>query len=264
MNDHGFTVVVYNRTVEKIGEFLAHEAKGTNVLGSTSIENFVSKLKLPRKIILLVKAGDAVDAFISMLLPFLTPGDIFIDGGNSHFPDTVRRCKMLEAHSFLYVGCGVSGGEEGARKGPSLMPGGSEKAWPYLKPIFQAICAKSDGDPCCDWVGGDGSGHYVKMVHNGIEYGDMQLICEAYQLMRDGLGMSCAEMSKVFEEWNKGELDSFLIDITKDILSYTDEKGQYVVERIRDSAGQVKSQFLIIRKEQENGLQRQPLIWESP
>ncbi|KAF7987319.1 hypothetical protein HCN44_003081 [Aphidius gifuensis] len=237
MNDHGFVVCAYNRTTDKVKLFCENEAKGTNVIGAYSLEEMVGKLKLPRRVMLLVKAGAAVDAFIDKLLPLLSIGDIIIDGGNSEYHDTERRTIELEKKGILFVGCGVSGGEEGARYGPSLMPGGNVKAWPYIKPIFQKICAQSDGDPCCDWVGETGAGHFVKMVHNGIEYGDMQLVCEAYQLMRDGLGLGQDEMSKVFEEWNKHELDSYLIEITRDILKYKDDKG-YLLERICDTAGQ--------------------------
>jgi 6-phosphogluconate dehydrogenase len=207
-------------------------------VGAHSIEEFCRKLKRPRKVILLVKAGSAVDAFIEQLLPHLEQGDIIIDGGNSHFPDSIRRTKELEAKGLLFVGCGVSGGEEGARYGPSMMPGGSVAAWSHIKPIFQAIAAKADGEPCCDWVGETGAGHYVKMVHNGIEYGDMQLICEAYQMMRDALGMSNDEIGDVFDEWNRGELNSFLIEITRDIMRFKDEQGEPLVEKIRDAAGQ--------------------------
>src|SRR6266498_60738 len=221
MNDHGFTVVAFNRTVAKVDEFLAKEAKGTNVRGAHSIEEMVGHLKSPRRVMMLVKAGKPVDEFIEQLIPLLSPGDIIIDGGNSLFEDTNRRTKYLESKGLLYVGTGVSGGEEGARHGPSIMPGGSPAAWPHVKPIFQAIAAKvADGTPCCDWVGDDGAGHFVKMVHNGIEYGDMQLICEAYQLMKQGLGMKPEEMHNVFAEWNKGELDSYLIEITRDILAF--------------------------------------------
>jgi 6-phosphogluconate dehydrogenase len=240
MNDHGYTVVAYNRTVSKVDEFLQGAAKGrTTIPGAHSIEEMVALLKRPRKIMLMVKAGSAVDDFIELLLPHLEPGDLIIDGGNSHFPDTIRRTKYLESKGFLYIGTGVSGGEEGARFGPSIMPGGSPKAWPLVKDIFQAISAKTpDGSPCCDWVGENGAGHYVKMTHNGIEYGDMQLICEAYQLMKEGLGMSADEMHKVFAKWNKGELDSYLIEITRDILAYKDEDGTALVEKILDTAGQ--------------------------
>src|SRR6058998_347114 len=215
MNDHGYRVVAYNRTVSKVDEFLAKEAKGTNVIGAHSIEEMVGLLKKPRRVMLLVKAGEPVDEFIEHLLPHLEPGDILIDGGNSLFEDTNRRVKYVESKGLLYIGTGVSGGEEGARRGPSIMPGGSPAAWEHVKPIFQGIAAKvEDGSPCCDWVGENGAGHYVKMVHNGIEYGDMQLICEAYQLLKDGLGLNADELHKVFAEWNKGELDSYLIDIT--------------------------------------------------
>ncbi|XP_020902924.1 6-phosphogluconate dehydrogenase, decarboxylating [Exaiptasia diaphana] len=238
MNDHGFVVCAFNRTVEKVDHFLANEAKGTNIIGAHSMEEMVSKLKKPRRVMLLVKAGAAVDTFIEKLLPLLEPGDIIIDGGNSEYKDSIRRCKNLQENGILFVGSGVSGGEEGARYGPSLMPGGSEQAWAHIKPIFQAIAAKVGSEPCCDWVGGDGSGHFVKMVHNGIEYGDMQLCCEAYHLMKDALGMTADEISKVFDEWNKGELDSFLIEITKNILAYKDTDGAPLLEKIRDSAGQ--------------------------
>ncbi len=240
MNDHGYTVVAYNRTVSKVDEFMNDAAKGrTTIIPAHSIEELVGLLKRPRKVMLMVKAGKAVDDFIDSVLPYLEPGDIIIDGGNSHFPDTIRRTKELEAKGFLYVGTGVSGGEEGARFGPSMMPGGSPKAWPFVKDIFQAICAKTpDGEPCCDWMGEDGAGHFVKMTHNGIEYGDMQLICEAYQLMKEGLGMSNEEMCQVFTEWNKGELDSYLIEITRDILGYKNDHNEYVVDKILDTAGQ--------------------------
>src|SRR5580692_9606760 len=239
MNDHGFTVVAYNRTVAKVDEFLAKEAKGTKVIGAHSIQEMVSQLKKPRRVMMLVKAGPPVDEFIEQLIPVLEPGDIIIDGGNSLFTDTIRRTKYVESKGLLFVGTGVSGGEEGARHGPSIMPGGSPAAWPHVKDIFQKISAKvEDGTPCCDWVGEDGAGHYVKMVHNGIEYGDMQIICEAYQLMRDGLGMTPDEMSAVFTEWNKGELDSFLIEITSHILAFKDTDGQPLVDKILDTAGQ--------------------------
>src|SRR5881394_672049 len=219
MNDHGYTVVAFNRTVSKVDEFLNNEAKGTKVIGAHSLEEMVGLLKKPRRVMLMVKAGPPVDEFIEHLLPLLEPGDIIIDGGNSLFEDTSRRVKYVESKGLLYIGTGVSGGEEGARRGPSIMPGGSPAAWPHVKDIFQSIAAKVDGNvPCCDWVGEGGAGHYVKMVHNGIEYGDMQIIGEAYQLMRDGLGMTADEMAKVFAEWNKGELDSFLIEITANIL----------------------------------------------
>ncbi len=239
MNDRGFTVVAYNRTTSKVDEFLANEAKGTRILGAHSLEELVGKLKRPRRIMLMVKAGKPVDEFIELLLPLLEPGDILIDGGNSLFQDTQRRVAQVEAKGVLYIGTGVSGGEEGARHGPSIMPGGSVAAWPHVKPIFQAIAAKvADGSPCCDWVGETGAGHYVKMVHNGIEYGDMQLICEAYQLMKDGLGMTADEMHAVFRDWNEGDLESYLIEITRDILAKKDEDGTPLVEKILDTAGQ--------------------------
>jgi 6-phosphogluconate dehydrogenase len=239
MNDHGFTVVAYNRTTSKVDDFLAHEAKGTKIVGAHSIAELAALLKKPRRVMLMVKAGAAVDEFIEQLLPYLEPGDIIIDGGNSLYEDTNRRVKHLESKGLYFVGSGVSGGEEGARFGPSIMPGGSAAAWPFVKEIFQGISAKVDGNvPCCDWVGGGGSGHYVKMVHNGIEYGDMQLICEAYSLMRDGLGMSADEMAAVFKEWNAGELDSFLIEITANILAKKDEDGLPLVDKILDTAGQ--------------------------
>ncbi len=239
MNDHGFTVAAYNRTVSKVDDFLANEAKGTKVIGAHSIEELTASLKKPRRIFLLVKAGQAVDDFIELLLPHLEKGDIIIDGGNSHFPDTIRRTKYVESKGLLYIGTGVSGGEEGARRGPSMMPGGSPAAWPHVKEIFQAICAKTpQGEPCCDWVGENGAGHYVKMVHNGIEYGDMQLINEAYQMMKEGLGLTNEEMHQAFAKWNEGELDSYLIEITRDILATKDESGKYVVDLILDTAGQ--------------------------
>ena len=239
MESKGFTVAVYNRTTEKVKKFVEGRAAGKNIIGAYSIEELVENLEKPRKIMMMVKAGAAVDQLIDQLIPHLEAGDILIDGGNSHFPDTIRRTQYVESKGLLYIGTGVSGGEEGALKGPSMMPGGSPAAWPYVKPIFQAICAKvEDGSPCCDWVGENGAGHFVKMVHNGIEYGDMQLICEAYQLMRDGLGMSAEEMHQVFAQWNKTELDSYLIEITRDILGYKDEKGETTVNYILDTAGQ--------------------------
>ncbi len=239
MNDHGFTVVAYNRTTEKVDHFLAHEAKGTKVLGAHSIPEMVALLKKPRRVMMLVKAGKPVDEFIEQLLPHLEPGDIIIDGGNSLFEDTNRRVKYVESKGLLYVGTGVSGGEEGARKGPSIMPGGSPAAWPHVKDIFQSVSAKAEGNvPCCDWVGEQGAGHYVKMVHNGIEYGDMQLICEAYNILKTGLGLTAPEMHEVFAEWNQGELDSYLIEITRDILAYKDTDGAPLVDKILDTAGQ--------------------------
>lgn len=237
--DHGFTVVAYNRTTSKVDHFLANEAKGKPIIGAHSIAELCANLKRPRRIILLVKAGSPVDDFIAQLLPHLEKGDIIIDGGNSHFPDSNRRYDELKKQGILFVGSGVSGGEEGARYGPSLMPGGHPDAWPHIKDIFQSIAAKSDGEPCCDWVGEAGSGHYVKMVHNGIEYGDMQLICEAYDLMKRVGKFSDKEIGDVFAKWNKGVLDSFLIEITRDILYFNDPTdGTPLLEKILDSAGQ--------------------------
>ena len=239
MESHGYTVAVYNRTTQKVDDFVEGRGKGKNIIGTKSIEELVASLKKPRKIMLMVKAGKPVDAFIDQVLPHLEDGDIIIDGGNSHFPDTIRRTKYVEEQGKLFIGTGVSGGEEGALKGPSIMPGGSAKAWEHVKPIFQSISAKvEDGSPCCDWVGENGAGHFVKMVHNGIEYGDMQLITEAYQIMKDLLGMSADEMHEVFKEWNTGELDSYLIEITRDILAYKDEDGSPLVDKILDTAGQ--------------------------
>ncbi len=239
MESKGFTVAVFNRTVEKVDNFINGRGKGKKIIGTHSIQELVAALKKPRKIMLMVKAGQAVDDFIEQLLPHLEQGDIIIDGGNSHFPDTTRRTKYLESKGLLYIGTGVSGGEEGALRGPSIMPGGSKAAWEHVKPIFQAIAAKTDkGEPCCDWVGENGAGHFVKMVHNGIEYGDMQLICETYHFMRDCLKMTNEQMHKVFAEWNKAELDSYLIEITRDILAYKNEEGQYVLDLILDAAGQ--------------------------
>lgn len=239
MESHGFKVAVYNRTIDKINAFINGRGKGKNIIGASSIEELVANLSSPRKIMLMVKAGKPVDDFIELLIPHLDKGDIIIDGGNSHFPDSIRRTKYLEEKGFLFIGAGVSGGEEGALKGPSIMPGGSSAAWPFVKPIFQSIAAKvEDGSPCCDWVGENGAGHFVKMVHNGIEYGDMQLICETYQIMKDLLGMSYNEMSRVFKEWNEGELNSYLIEITRDILAFKDEDGNPLVDKILDTAGQ--------------------------
>src|SRR5580700_1984780 len=239
MNDHGFTVVAYNRTVEKVDEFLAKEAKGTKVLGAHSIAEMCAKLKKPRRVMMLVKAGQAVDDFIKLIVPHLEPGDIIIDGGNSLYQDTARRVKEVEAKGLLYIGTGVSGGEEGARHGPSIMPGGSPAAWPHVKNIFQGVAAKVEGNvPCCDWVGEQGAGHYVKMVHNGIEYGDMQLICEAYNILKNGLGLSAQEIHEVFAEWNTGELDSYLIEISRDIMAFKDTDGTPLVDKILDTAGQ--------------------------
>src|SRR6185295_9677227 len=255
MNDHGFTGVAYNRTVEKVDQVLAHEAKGTKVLGAHSIAEMVSKLKRPRRVMMLVKAGKPVDEFIEQLLPHLEAGDIIIDGGNSLFEDTNRRVKYVESKGLLYIGTGVSGGEEGARHGPSIMPGGSPAAWPHVKAIFQGIAAKVDNDvPCCDWVGEGGAGHYVKMVHNGIEYGDMQLICEAYNLMKTGLGMTPDQMHEVFAEWNKSELDSYLIEITRDILAYKDTDGAPLVDKILDTAGQKGTGKWTVISSQELGI----------
>ena len=239
MNDHGYKVAVFNRTTSKVDEFLANEAKGTQIVGTHSIPEFVEVLKRPRRVMLMVKAGDTVDQMIDQIAPHLEKGDIIIDGGNSHFPDTNRRTEALNEKGILFIGTGVSGGEEGARFGPSIMPGGNPEAWPHVKDIFQSIAAKvEDGSPCCDWVGEAGAGHYVKMVHNGIEYGDMQLICEAYQLLKDGLGLSADELGDVFAEWNKGELDSFLIEITAEIFKKKDEDGQPLIDKILDTAGQ--------------------------
>ncbi len=239
MNDHGYTVAVFNRTTAKVDAFLENEARGTQVIGTHSVEELVRVLRRPRCVMLMVKAGRAVDAFIDGLLPYLETGDIIIDGGNSNFADTVRRSVYVESHGLLYVGTGVSGGEEGARHGPSIMPGGSPAAWPYIRPIFQAIAAKVDGSvPCCDWVGENGAGHFVKMVHNGIEYGDMQIIAEAYLVMKEMLNLSNNEMSDVFGQWSEGKLDSYLIGITRDILSYQDEEGHAAIDRILDTAGQ--------------------------
>jgi 6-phosphogluconate dehydrogenase len=238
MNDHGFTVAVFNRTVSKVDDFLNGPAKGTKIIGTHTLQEFVSKLKRPRRIMLMVKAGEAVDEFINLLLPYLEKGDIIIDGGNSLFTDTNRRCKELSEKGFIFIGAGVSGGEEGARHGPSIMPGGNPAGWPHVKDIFQSISAQVDGEPCCDWVGEDGAGHYVKMVHNGIEYGDMQLISEAYFILRKALNLSSEELQKVFVEWNKGDLDSYLIEITAKIFGFKDEDGKLLLDKILDVAGQ--------------------------
>ena len=238
MNDNGYVVSAYNRTTSKVDEFIANEAKDTNVVGVHSLEELVSTLKSPRKIMLMIKAGDAVDQEIDKLIPLLEKGDIIIDGGNSLYTDTIRREKYVSSKGLLYVGTGVSGGEEGARRGPSIMPGGSPEAWPYVKDIFQKISAKVDNDiPCCDWVGQGGAGHYVKMVHNGIEYGDMQLICEAYDLLKKYAGLSNDRIAQIFDEWNKGELDSYLIEITADILAFKDN-NESLIDKIMDTAGQ--------------------------
>ena len=240
MANHGFTVAVYNRTTSRVDHFLAGRAQGKPIVGAHTPEELVAQLKKPRRLMLMVQAGAAVDKVIESLLPLLDPGDIIIDGGNSNYQDTIRRTKELTDKGLLYIGTGVSCGEEGALKGPSIMPGGNPQAWPHLKDIFQAIAAKvDDGSPCCEWVGDNGAGHYVKIVHNGIEYGDMQMICEAYDVLRQVLGMEPAEMSEVFAEWNKGELDSYLIEITAEILAKTDEEsGKPMIDLILDAAGQ--------------------------
>lgn len=238
INDHGFKIAVFNRTVSKVDDMLAGPAKGTNVIGAHSLEEFFNLLKRPRRVILMVKAGAAVDEFIEHCLPYMEPGDILIDGGNSLYTDTERRCKYLASKGMLFVGSGVSGGEEGARHGPSIMPGGDSEAWPHIKDILQSISAHVDGQPCCDWVGNGGAGHYVKMVHNGIEYGDMQLICEAYDLLHRGIGLGADQLHNVFVEWNKGELDSYLIEIASDIFSYKDTDGKPLIDNILDVAGQ--------------------------
>jgi 6-phosphogluconate dehydrogenase len=239
LDDRGFTVAVFNRTVSTVDDFLSGSAKGTRVIGAHSIEELVGSLQHPRRVMLLVKAGRPVDEFIETLVPLLDPGDIIIDGGNSNYRDTMRRTATVESKGLLYIGTGVSGGEEGARRGPSIMPGGSPDAWPHVKPLFQAIAAKvDDGSPCCDWVGENGAGHFVKMVHNGIEYGDMQLICESYHLLKTGLGLTHDQMHETFAEWNEGKLDSYLMEITRDILGFRDEDGTPLVEKILDSAGQ--------------------------
>ncbi len=239
LESKGFSVAVYNRTVSKVDDFMNGRAKGKNIVGCHSVEELCNSLKKPRKIMIMVKAGKPVDAFIDQVLPHLDEGDILIDGGNSHFPDTIRRTEYLEGKGLRFIGTGVSGGEEGALKGPSIMPGGSPEAWPHVKPMFQGIAARTpEGEPCCDWVGEDGAGHFVKMVHNGIEYGDMQVICEAYQMMKDGLGMTNEDMHGVFDEWNQGELDSYLIEITRDILGHKEESGKHTVDLILDTAGQ--------------------------
>ena len=239
INSKGFSACVYNRTTDKVTDFINGRAKGKNIYGAHSLEELVDCLKTPRKIMLMVKAGKPVDEYIDALISLLSPGDIIIDGGNTHFPDTIRRTKYVESKGLLYIGTGVSGGEEGALKGPSIMPGGSPDAWPHVKPIFQAIAAKVENEiPCCDWVGNDGAGHFTKMVHNGIEYGDMQLICEAYFLMKEYLRMSTNEIHEVFKEWNTGVLESYLIEITRDIFAYMDDDGIPLVEKILDTAGQ--------------------------
>jgi 6-phosphogluconate dehydrogenase len=254
MDDHGYVVVAFNRTVAKVDDFLAQEAARTKVIGARSLADLCAKLKKPRRILLMVKAGAAVDDFITQLLPHLEPGDIVLDGGNSHFQDTARRCRELEAKGLRFIGTGVSGGEEGARHGPSIMPGGHAEAWPHVRPILQAIAAKVDGLPCCDWVGQGGAGHYVKMVHNGIEYGDMQIIGEAFHVMRDGLGLPIPEIRDVFAEWNTGVLDSYLIEITRDVLGYTEGDGSPLVERILDAAGQKGTGKWTIADSMEHGI----------
>ncbi len=239
MESKGFTVACFNRTVSKVDDFIKGRGKGKKFVGCHSVQELVDSLKTPRIVMLMIMAGKPVDEFIEQILPFLKPGDILIDGGNSHFPDTVRRTKYLDDKGLLFIGTGVSGGEEGALNGPSIMPGGNAKAWPHVKPIFQAIAAKVGDAPCCEWIGADGAGHFVKMVHNGIEYGDMQLICEAYHIMAAGLGMSAAEIHEVFAGWNKGVLDSYLIGITAEILAVKDpETGKPTVDVILDTAGQ--------------------------
>jgi 6-phosphogluconate dehydrogenase len=238
MESKGYTVTAYNRSIDKVDNFINGRAAGKNIRGAQTLEALVESLESPRKIMLMVKAGQAVDDFIEQLIPHLDPGDIIIDGGNTHYADTIRRTGYLESKGLLFIGTGVSGGEEGALTGPSIMPGGSPAAWESVKPILQSIAARvEDGTPCCDWIGAGGAGHFVKMVHNGIEYGDMQLICEAYQIMKELLGMSPGEMHKVFASWNEGELDSYLIEITRDILAY-EENGEPLVEKILDTAGQ--------------------------
>jgi len=239
MESKGFSVSVFNRSVERVDAFIAGRGNGKRITGTHSLEELVQSLERPRKVMIMVKAGKAVDDLIEQLIPLLEPGDILIDGGNTHYPDTNRRTLYVESKGLLYIGTGVSGGEEGALLGPSIMPGGSKAAWPLVKPVFQAIAAKvADGTPCCDWVGEQGAGHFVKMVHNGIEYGDMQLICEAYQIMKDLYGLSADQMHDIFREWNEGDLNSYLIEITRDILAYRDESGKPLIDSILDAAGQ--------------------------
>lgn len=239
MESKGFAVAVFNRTVEKVDALIAGRGAGKNLIGCYSIQDLCASLERPRKVMMLVKAGQAVDDLIEQILPHLDAGDILIDGGNSYFPDTIRRAKAVESQGFLYIGAGVSGGEEGALKGPSIMPGGSPAAWPAIQPIFQNICAQTEaGEPCCEWVGENGAGHFVKMVHNGIEYGDMQMICETYHMMKEGLGLSNEKMHTVFAEWNTSELDSYLIEITRDILGYKTDADEAVIDQILDAAGQ--------------------------
>lgn len=239
MNDHGYTVAVFNRTVSKVDEFLAGPAKGTQVIGTHTVSEFIQKLKRPRRVMLMVKAGDPIDEFIDQLMPLLESGDIIIDGGNSYFPDTNRRCHTLKNQGLYFIGTGISGGEEGARYGPSIMPGGHLEAWPHVKKILQDIAAKVEsGEPCCDWVGDEGAGHYVKMVHNGIEYGDIQLICESYALMKNLLGLSYKQIAETFTKWNKRELNSYLIEITSHIFRTMDSDGSFLLDKILDVAGQ--------------------------
>ncbi len=238
MESKGFTVAVYNRTISKVDDFTSGRGEGKRILGCHSIDKLARSLKSPRMVMMMVKAGEAVDDTIEQLIPVLSPGDIIIDGGNSNYEDTIRRTSYVESRGLLFIGTGVSGGEEGALLGPSIMPGGSAKAWPAVGPIFQAIAAKVDGAPCCEWVGENGAGHFVKMVHNGIEYGDMQLICEVYQIMRDILGMAPGEMRDVFAQWNEGDLGSYLVEITRDILAFKDSDGAPLVDKILDTAGQ--------------------------
>ena len=238
MNDHGYKVVVFNRTVSKVDDFMQGAAKGTNVIPAHSLPEFINSLKRPRKVMLMVKAGEAVDEFIDLLIPLLDKGDVIIDGGNSLFTDSTRRTRDLKAKGIIFIGAGISGGEEGARHGPSIMPGGNPEGWPLVKPIFQAIAAKVDGEPCCDWVGEEGAGHFVKMVHNGIEYGDMQLISEAYQSLKDSLHLSYTDLKEIFRNWNESELNSYLIEITSDIFGTMDKDGTPLVDKILDAAGQ--------------------------
>ncbi|MGR8978661.1 MAG: decarboxylating NADP(+)-dependent phosphogluconate dehydrogenase [Gammaproteobacteria bacterium] len=238
MNDRGFDVAVHNRTARTTDEFLQGPAKNRSIKGAYSLEELVNSLEPPRIVMLMVKAGEVVDHYIDNLLPLLSEGDIIIDGGNSLFTDTHRRTQSLKAKGICFVGAGISGGEEGARHGPSIMPGGNKAAWHTVKPVFQAISAKVNGEPCCEWVGENGAGHYVKMVHNGIEYGDMQVICEAYQLLAEGIGLSSDQLHEIFSEWNRGELSSYLIEITADILAFKDGDGKPLLEKILDTAGQ--------------------------
>ena len=238
INDHGFRLAVFNRTTSKVDDFINGAASDTQIIGTHSIEEFVSSLESPRRILLMVKAGEVVDSFIDLLLPHLDKGDIIMDGGNSLYTDTSRRVNTLHKQGIIYMGTGISGGEEGARNGPSIMPGGNKEGWPKVKNILQSISAKVDGEPCCEWIGEEGSGHYVKMVHNGIEYGDMQLICEAYQFLREGLALSVDEIADIFSQWNEGKLNSYLIEITSKILRVKDIDGEPLVDKILDTAGQ--------------------------